>query len=222
MTGWVDLRFWKNGLWDEVKKCLAHEEAQGHIIFPPKKQIFRSLTLTPLLKTRVVILGQDPYHTPGAADGLAFSVPEGYRIPPSLANIFKELQSDLNFSENLRGPLDGWARQGILLINSVWTCRAHQAHSHSSIGWQNLTKEILETLSDANFDTIFVLWGNHAQTYANYLPKNSWIIKSPHPSPLSAHNGFFGSRPFSKINQYLTMGGEPPIDWLQVNNFTTD
>lgn len=220
MPGWVDLKFWRTSVWKDIQAHLRAEEEAKIQVFPPPKQIFRSLSLTPLTKVKVVILGQDPYHTPGAADGLAFSVPVGYRTPPSLVNIFKELQSDLKSSEKLTGPLDGWAKQGVLLINSVWTVRAHFAQSHAHLGWQNLTREIIQTIAtEVNNQCVFCFWGSHAQTFEQYTHGEGWINKLPHPSPFSAHTGFLGGRPFSFINDCLIQSGEIPIDWSQVNSF---
>lgn len=219
MTGWSDLKFWESNVWKEIQQKLGDEKAAGHRAFPYKKQIFRSLALTPLHLVKVVILGQDPYHTPGMADGLAFSCPHTARTPPSLVNIFKELQSDLKCSEKLTGPLDGWAKQGVLLINSVWTVRQGEPNSHAEFGWQNLTKEIISTVAMINSYCVFVFWGKHAQEYEKYTEGEGWIIKSPHPSPYAASQGFLGSRPFSRINEYLVTSGDIPIDWSQVNSF---
>lgn len=222
MPGWSDLNFWKSDVWKEIQQSLDGERAAGHRVFPYRMQRFRALSLTPLHLTKVVILGQDPYHTPGAADGLAFSAPGDYRTPPSLVNIFKELQSDLKTDEKFHGPLDGWAKQGVLMINSVWTCRMGEPNSHALWGWQNLTKEILETVALVNNYAVFVFWGKHAQEFEKYTGGEGWVIKSPHPSPYAASQGFFGSRPFSKINEYLVTSGETPIDWKQVNDYADD
>ncbi len=219
MTGWIDLKFWGSDVWAEIQRNLVAERTAGHRFFPYRKQIFRSLAMTPLHLVKVVILGQDPYHTPGMADGLAFSVPRYARTPPSLVNIFKELQSDLKCSENFKGPLDGWAEQGVLLINSVWSVRQGEPNSHALWGWQNLTKEIIRKVAEINVYTVFVFWGKHAQEYEQYTNGEGWIIKSPHPSPYAASQGFFGSRPFTRINEYLVTSGEIPIDWSQVNKY---
>lgn len=219
MTGWSNLNFWKNGIWQDVQDAINGEVVSRKAIFPAAKDLFRPLMMTPLQQVKVVILGQDPYHTPGAADGLAFSCPKDYRTPPSLVNIFKELQSDLKCSEDFKGPLDGWAKQGVLLINSVWTVKAHTPNSHALFGWQNLTREIISLVAEINNYCVFVFWGKHAQVFETYTKGNGWIIKSPHPSPYAASQGFFGSRPFSKINEYLITSGETPIDWSQVNDY---
>ena len=188
-------------------------------VYPPRPALFRALRLTPPTAVRAVILGQDPYHTPGMADGLAFSVPEGTRPPPSLRNICRELQDDLGLKA---GPacssLAGWASQGVLLLNTVLTVRAHQANSHRGIGWEEFTDAAIRVLAEQDRPMVFILWGRPAQTKKSMLhnPKHL-ILEAPHPSPLSAYRGFFGSRPFSQTNEFLEKNGLAPIDW-QIEN----
>lgn len=183
-------------------------------VFPPASDVFNALAHTPYSQVRVLLLGQDPYHDNGQAHGLCFSVAPGTRPPPSLSNIFKELKNDLGISAPQTGCLTPWARQGILLLNAVLTVRAHQANSHKNKGWETFTDEIIERVNEKIEPVVFVLWGAYAQKKENLIDtRRHAIIKSAHPSPLSAHNGFFGSRPFSKINETLRMFGHREIDW---------
>ncbi len=190
------------------------KEYGSHRIFPPKDEIFTAMHLTPLSKVKVVILGQDPYHEPGQAQGMCFSVPEGVKIPPSLVNIYQELHDDLGCDIPQHGNLRAWAEQGVLLLNTVLTVRAHEAFSHRGIGWEQFTDAIIDILNKEDRPMVFLLWGSPAQKKAQMLnnPKHL-ILKAPHPSPLSAYRGFFGCRHFSKCNEYLTGHGEEPIDW---------
>ena len=196
-----------------LKKFLAVERAQ-HQVFPPEDRVFTALTLTPFADVRVVILGQDPYHDVGQAHGLAFSVLPGVSLPGSLRNIFKELKDDVGCPMPTHGCLIPWAEQGVLLLNAVLTVRAHQANSHRGKGWEVFTDAIIQKLSDRAEPMIFVLWGKPAQAKKKLIDTTKHVLlEAPHPSPLSAHAGFFGSKPFSKINQTLQSWDKPPIDW---------
>ncbi len=187
-------------------------------VYPPSTDIFNAFAFTPLEHVKVVILGQDPYHEPGQANGLCFSVHKGVRIPPSLVNIYKEMSSDLGCPAPENGDLTGWARQGVLLLNTVLTVRAHAANSHRGIGWEEFTDAAIRVLADQDRPLVFILWGTPARRKKALIhnPKHL-IIESPHPSPLSASGGFFGSRPFSKTNDYLVRCGLTPIDWAAAN-----
>jgi uracil-DNA glycosylase len=197
----------------ELESLLASER-QVHSIFPSDDAVFHALELTPFDQARVVILGQDPYHDVGRANGLAFSVQPGVKLPASLRNIFKELQDDLGFPISRNGCLECWANQGVLLLNTVLTVRAHVANSHRGKGWEAFTDAIIARLGNRTEPTIFVLWGKPAQTKKKLIDtERHAVIESAHPSPLSAHGGFFGSKPFSKINQALRAWGQPEIDW---------
>ncbi|XP_021719861.1 uracil-DNA glycosylase, mitochondrial-like [Chenopodium quinoa] len=183
-------------------------------IYPPPNLIFNALNSTPLDKVKAVILGQDPYHGPGQAMGLSFSVPEGIKIPSSLGNIFKELKQDLGCSIPSHGNLEKWTVQGILLLNTVLTVRNHQANSHAKKGWEQLTDAVIRTISEKRRGVVFILWGNCAQEKVRLIDESKHhILKSAHPSGLSAHRGFFGCRHFSRTNQILEKNGELPIDW---------
>ncbi|GGG13935.1 uracil-DNA glycosylase [Paenibacillus aceti] len=189
-------------------------EYRTKTIYPDKYDIFNALHYTPLADTRVVILGQDPYHGPGQAHGLSFSVKEGVNPPPSLQNMFKELQSDLGCYIPNNGHLLKWTQQGVLLLNTVLTVRAHEANSHKNKGWENFTDKVIETINRKEEPVVFLLWGSHAQKKAELITNpRHFLIRSPHPSPLSAHRGFFGSRPFSRTNEFLRKIGQPEIDW---------
>ena len=183
-------------------------------VYPPADDIFNAFHLTPLPDVKVVILGQDPYHEPGQAHGLSFSVMPGVEIPPSLVNIYQELHDDLGCKIPNNGCLTKWARQGVLLLNTVLTVRAHRAFSHKDIGWQEFTDAAIRVLAGQDRPLVFILWGRPAQQKASMITNpRHLILKSPHPSPLSAYRGFFGSRPFSKTNAYLEANGLTPIDW---------
>ena len=198
---------------------LRAEEANGKTIFPPRGQRLAALELTPLDTVRVVILGQDPYHGPGQAHGLAFSVPGGVALPPSLRNVYKELASDLGVPEPRSGDLGHWARQGVLLLNNALTVECGQAASHHGRGWEAITDAAVAAVAARPEPSVFILWGSHAQGKAARIPElgpssRHCVIRSPHPSPLSAHRGFFGSRPFSRANSFLTEHGRGTIDWV--------
>ena len=188
------------------------------MVYPPSDEIFSAFEFTPLSKVKAVILGQDPYHEPGQANGLCFSVKPGVEIPPSLVNIYQELHDDLGCYIPDNGNLEKWARQGVMLLNTVLTVRAHQANSHKDIGWTEFTDAAIRILNEQDRPIVFMLWGRSAQNKEAMLtnPKHM-IIKSAHPSPLSAYRGFFGSRPFSRANEFLERNGETPIDW-QIEN----
>ena len=194
------------------------QEYKTRTIYPAAEDIFNAFAFTPLEKVKVVILGQDPYHEPGQAHGLCFSVKPEVAIPPSLVNIYKELHDDLGCTIPDNGYLKKWADQGVLMLNTVLTVRAHQANSHHGIGWEEFTDAAIRVLDQIDRPMVFILWGRPAQMKEAMLhnPKHL-ILKSPHPSPLSAYRGFFGSRPFSKTNQYLAAHGLTPIDW-QIEN----
>lgn len=213
---------WKQELTDEfsqpyfkeIVQSLKTEKAAGKTIYPPGPLIFNAFDSTPFNKVKVVLLGQDPYHGPGQAHGLSFSVPRGVPPPPSLVNIFKELHEDLGLPIPRHGNLQHWADQGVLLLNASLTVEAHAAMSHSKIGWHHFTDAVIRHVSDDKEHVVFILWGRFAQGKESLIDKNKhFIIKSAHPSPLSAHNGFFGSRPFSKANEWLEKHGIGPIDW---------
>lgn len=194
-------------------------EYNTRVVYPPSDELFSAFHFTPLSKVKVVILGQDPYHEPGEAHGLCFSVKPGVKIPPSLVNIYKELHDDLGCKIPNNGYLEKWARQGVLLLNTVLTVRAHQAFSHKEKGWETFTDAVIEQLNLIDRPIVFILWGSPAQKKCSMLnnPKHL-ILKSVHPSPLSAYRGFFGSKPFSKTNDFLVKNGLDPIDW-QIEDF---
>ncbi|MGN0132781.1 MAG: uracil-DNA glycosylase [Lachnospiraceae bacterium] len=194
------------------------EEYKTHVVFPPSDDIFNAFALTPLHEVKVVIIGQDPYHNVGQAHGLCFSVRPDVDIPPSLVNIYKELQDDLGCYIPNNGYLVKWAGQGVLLLNTVLTVRAHQANSHRGIGWEQFTDAAIRILNEEDRPIVFILWGAPAQAKKKMLnnPKHL-ILEAPHPSPLSAYRGFFGSKPFSKTNEFLEKNGLTPIDW-QIEN----
>lgn len=197
-----------------LKSFLLAEKAAGKAIFPKGSEWFRALDLTPLDQVRVVILGQDPYHGPGQAHGLAFSVRPGVRVPPSLVNIYKELQSDLGIAPARHGFLEHWARQGVLLLNTSLTVEQGLAASHKGRGWEDFTDAVIRLVAKREQPCAFLLWGSHAQKKAGFVDASRHLVlKAPHPSPLSAHNGFFGCRHFSCTNQWLQAQGLPPIDW---------
>lgn len=196
------------------------EEKRQFTVYPPGAEIFNAFNTTPFDQVKVVILGQDPYHGPGQAHGLCFSVKEGMRLPPSLVNIFKELSQDLNIAPASHGNLTAWAQQGVLLLNSVLTVRAHQAQSHQNRGWETFTDRVIEILNERKENLVFFLWGGPAQNKAAMIdPGRHLVLKSPHPSPLSAYRGFFGSRHFSKANAYLASHNLAPIDWRLESDF---
>jgi uracil-DNA glycosylase len=198
----------------ELKRFLVEERAKGKSIFPRGGEWFRALDLTPLDQVRVVILGQDPYHGLGQAHGLCFSVQPGVQIPPSLVNIYKEIESDLGIRPARHGFLEHWAKQGVLLLNSVLTVEMGRAASHREKGWERFTDQIIQAINARDEPVVFILWGSHAQRKAAFVDSSKHLVlKAPHPSPLSAHGGFFGCRHFSKANAFLESRGLPPIDW---------
>lgn len=194
------------------------DEYKKHLVFPPADDVFNAYSLTPLKDVKVVIIGQDPYHNVGQAHGLCFSVRPDVEIPPSLVNIYKELQDDLGCYIPNNGYLVKWAKQGVLLLNTVLTVRAHQANSHRGLGWEEFTDATIRVLNEQDRPIVFILWGTPAQKKKAMLnnPKHL-ILEAPHPSPLSAYRGFFGSKPFSKTNEFLIQNQLEPIDW-QIEN----
>ena len=196
---------------------LVAEEQAGKQIYPPRGCRLKALELTPLDEVKVVILGQDPYHGPGQAMGLCFSVPEGVKIPPSLVNIYKELEADLGVARADHGDLSKWARQGVLLLNNTLTVEAAKAGSHAKRGWDAITDACVAAVAARDQPSVFILWGSHAQAKAKRIAGlregQHCVIESPHPSPLSAHRGFFGSKPFSRTNAFLSDHGREAIDW---------
>lgn len=196
-----------------LKAFLSQEKAAGKVIYPKGQLIFNALNTTPLNQVKVVILGQDPYHGPGQAHGLSFSVPDGVKPPPSLRNMFKELQQDLAVN-NQTGNLTPWAQQGVLLLNSVLTVEQAQAGSHQNKGWEAFTDQVIHTVSQQCNKVVFMLWGAYAQRKGAQIDANKHLILSaPHPSPLSAHRGFFGCGHFSKANEYLLQHKKTPVEW---------
>lgn len=213
---------WRDQLKDEfdqdymksLRQFLATEAKRGKIIYPHGDEIFAALNFTPFDQVKAVILGQDPYHGPGQAHGLCFSVKEGITPPPSLVNIYKELATDLGLSPSPHGCLSQWAKQGVLLLNSVLTVERGRAASHQGRGWERFTDRIIECLSSQREGLVFVLWGSYAQKKGQSIDRTRHLVlSSPHPSPLSAYRGFFGSKPFSQTNNYLASRGKALIDW---------
>lgn len=212
---------WDNVLENEFKKDYFYNllkfvqgEYARKTVYPPKKEVFKAFRYTPYKNLKVVILGQDPYHGEGEAEGLSFSVKDGIRKPPSLVNIFKELQSDLGYDIPKSGSLVPWAKQGVLLLNTVLTVIKDQAASHKDIGWEQFTDEVIKIINQKEEPVVFILWGGFARSKKKLItnPKHL-IIESAHPSPLSAYHGFFGSKPFSKTNEFLIKNNLEPIDW---------
>ncbi len=212
---------WKNVLKEEFEKSyfteivnfLKAEKALGRVIYPPGKCIFHAFEATPFEKVKLVLLGQDPYHGPGQAHGLAFSVPPGIKTPPSLVNIFKELQSDIGLPVPSHGNLESWAREGVFLLNAALTVRAAEPNSHSKIGWHEFTNRVIEKISSVKKNIVFLLWGKFAQEKQQLVDETKHLVlKAAHPSPFSADR-FFGCRHFSKANQYLVQNRIDPINW---------
>ena len=212
----------------ELRAYLATRKQKRAVVFPHSSLWFNAFSLTPFDAVKVVILGQDPYHGPGQAHGLSFSVPEGVKIPPSLLNIYKEIDADLGNAEKpdksnslvakRAGCLSEWARQGVFLLNSVLTVEQGQAAAHQGRGWETFTDSIIAKLSDEREQLVFLLWGSYAQKKGQVIDgKKHLVLKSPHPSPLSAHRGFLGCRHFSQTNDYLLKTGQTPIDWFRVS-----
>lgn len=198
----------------ELKKFLLQEKADGQIIYPAGSQIFNALNLTPIEKVKVVILGQDPYHGAGQAHGLCFSVPDGVKQPPSLQNIFKEINASIGTPIPQSGNLERWAKQGVLLLNALLTVRANQPASHHQKGWEQFTDKVIATISQQKTGIIFLLWGRYAQDKAPLIDASKhFILKAAHPSPFSAYNGFFGCNHFAKTNELLHQQGKEKIVW---------
>ncbi|MCX4025514.1 uracil-DNA glycosylase [Endozoicomonas sp. SM1973] len=213
---------WKKRLVEEFEKdymkslraFLQAEKQAGKVIYPQGSEYFKAFELTPFDQVKVVILGQDPYHGPDQAHGLCFSVRQAIKTPPSLVNMYKELEQDLGISPANHGNLEHWGKQGVLLLNSVLTVEQGKAASHQGRGWEQFTDEVIARLNAERQGIVFILWGSYAQRKGSFIDtQKHMVIKSVHPSPLSAHRGFFGSRPFSKTNAYLQQQGLPPIDW---------
>lgn len=214
---------WQEALLEELEKpylatltAFVEKERKTHVVYPPRDLVFNAFWKTPYDKVKVVIIGQDPYHGAGQAHGLSFSVPRDVPTPPSLKNIYKELESDLGIAIPNHGCLLSWAEQGVFLLNATLTVRAGEAASHQGRGWELFTHEVVAALARREEPLVFILWGKSAEEKcrgAGLDPTRHLILKSPHPSPFSAHNGFFGSRPFSKANQFLQEKGLAPIDW---------
>ncbi|HBS41190.1 MAG TPA: uracil-DNA glycosylase [Oceanospirillales bacterium] len=198
----------------ELKAFLKQEKSAGKPVYPPGPLIFNAFNHTPFDQVRVVIIGQDPYHGPGQAMGLSFSVPQGVRLPPSLQNIYKEIQSDLGISMSGTGDLTPWADQGVLLLNATLTVEESRAGSHQNRGWEQFTDAAIAALNEQRSGLVFVLWGSYAQKKGAAIDsRRHLVLRSVHPSPLSAHRGFFGNRQFSTINQYLQQQGQAPVNW---------
>ena len=214
---------WQALLKDELQKpywCSLEQRLgaayESGAVYPPAQQLFAAFERTPPTCVRAVILGQDPYHEPGQANGLAFSVSRGVKLPPSLQNIYKELEADLGVPAAKSGDLTSWAQQGVFLLNTVLSVRAHAANPHKDFGWQSFTDAVIAALAELPQPVAFVLWGAQAQKKAALVEKSPYprlVLQSPHPSPLSAYRGFFGSRPFSQINAFLVSYGFSPVDW---------
>lgn len=204
----------------ELRTFLRDEKRKGKDIYPKGDDIFNALNTTPFPNVKAVILGQDPYHGPGQAHGLCFSVQQGVEPPPSLVNIFKEITSDLGLEErhSAHGCLTGWAEQGVLLLNAVLTVERQKAGSHQGKGWETFTDRVIEVISDKRESCVFLLWGSYAQKKGSFIDRNRHLVlTAPHPSPLSAHRGFFGCRHFSQCNDYLRAKGKTPIDWARLD-----
>ena len=218
----LDMNTWKSVLAEEKEKeyfqqilaFVKKERVEGKAIYPPQKDIFNALKYTPFEKVKVVILGQDPYHGLNQAHGLCFSVPINTPTPPSLKNIYKELHKDIGFTIPNHGCLENWAKQGVLLLNTSLTVEQGKAGSHAHIGWQRFTDRVIESLNEHPQSVVFLLWGSHAQSKTERIDAMKHrILKAPHPSPLSAHRGFFDCHHFSKANEHLKKQGREPIDW---------
>ncbi|WP_312265851.1 uracil-DNA glycosylase [Neisseria sp.] len=217
------MQTWSQAIGDEKQQAyfqqilarVKAERQEGQTIYPPAADVFNAFKATEFGAVKVVILGQDPYHGAGQAHGLAFSVRPGIQIPPSLQNIYKELAADIEgFVIPQHGCLQPWAEQGVLLLNTVLTVRAGQAHSHATFGWERFTDCVIRQLAQEREGLVFILWGSHAQKKGAFIDRNRHLVLSaPHPSPLSAHRGFFGSKPFSQTNAYLKAQGQSAIDW---------
>ncbi len=199
--------------WSELQS-FVEEERSTHPVYPPRDEVFAALHLTAYRDVKVVVLGQDPYHGPKQANGLCFSVKPPVKPPPSLANIFKELETDVGVSRPNHGSLEAWARRGVLLLNTTLTVRAHEAASHQRKGWETFTDEVISSVNQKTERVVFVLWGASARKKKSLIDTTTHaVVESAHPSPLSAHRGFFGSKPFSQVNAQLAAAGREPIDW---------
>ena len=212
---------WRERLQGEFDKpyfeqltAFVRQEYMQRVVYPPAKLIFNAFNLCPFHRVKVVLIGQDPYHGPGQAQGLCFSVNEGVKFPPSLVNIFKELESDLGVPAPRSGSLVHWARQGVFLLNATLTVREHEAGSHQNRGWEEFTDAVIRCLATEREHLVFILWGSYAQRKGAFIDRSRHlVITSPHPSPLSAYHGFFGTKPFSRTNDYLVANGQEPIQW---------
>lgn len=204
---------WEKPYIQELAGFVAHERSAPVPVYPPKPYVFNAFNHTPFDQVKVVIMGQDPYHGQGQAHGLSFSVQKGVTQPPSLKNIFKEIEDDLGIKPPSHGNLEGWAKQGVLMLNATLTVRSGQPRSHYGKGWEQFTDSVITKLSARLDPVIFVLWGKSAQEKCAHLAPHHYVLTSPHPSPYSANSGFFGCRHFSKINELLTKQGKPPINW---------
>ena len=212
---------WKERLQGEFEKPyfkeltdFVREEYRQRVVYPPGKLIFNAFNLCPFDRVKVVLIGQDPYHGPGQAQGLCFSVNDGIKFPPSLVNIFKELESDLGIATPQSGSLVHWAEQGVFLLNATLTVREHEAGSHQNRGWETFTDAVIRCLATEKEHLVFILWGGYAQRKGAFIDRSRHlVIASPHPSPLSAYHGFFGTKPFSRTNEYLIANGVEPIKW---------
>ncbi len=212
---------WRVRLQEEFEKPyfkeltdFVREEYQQRVVYPPGKLIFNAFNLCPFDRVKVVLIGQDPYHGPGQAQGLCFSVNDGIKFPPSLVNIFKELESDLGIATPTSGSLVRWAKQGVFLLNATLTVREHEAGSHQNRGWETFTDAVIRCLATEKEHLVFILWGGYAQRKGAFIDRSRHlVIASPHPSPLSAYHGFFGTKPFSRTNDYLKAQGLEPIQW---------
>ena len=194
-------------------QAFLDDEYATRTIYPSMENIFNALNFTSYDDVKVVIIGQDPYHEPGQAQGLSFSVPDDFIIPPSLVNIFKEIHDDLGIEPINSGNLSRWAKQGVLLLNTTLTVRAHQANSHRGHGWEEFTSAVIHLLAKREKPIVFLLWGSNAQAFAPQIPSHHLVLKAPHPSPLSSYRGFFGCKHFSKCNDFLVKHDEQPINW---------
>lgn len=214
-NGWDELLapLFNDERYKKIREFLKYEYSH-HIVYPDMYDLFNCFRYTPLNEIKAVILGQDPYHEPNQAHGLCFSVKEGVKLPPSLVNIYKEIQDDLGIKEPDRGDLSKWAKEGILLLNTSLTVREHLANSHSKCGWAWFTDSVIKLVSENTESVVFILWGGNARSKTPLIDQSKHLIlQSAHPSPLSAFNGFFGSKPFSKTNAYLKAHNKQPIDW---------
>ena len=218
---------WDDILFEEKGKEYFHQieefikrEYEEYTVYPPRSLIFSALKYVPFSDVKVVIVGQDPYINPGQANGLAFAVSDGVPLPPSLRNIYKEIENDLGVNmAGKSGELTGWAKQGVLLLNATLTVRASESNAHSRCGWQRFTDSVIAKLGQREKPLVFILWGRNARSKVSLISSSHWIIESAHPSPLSAHNGFFGSKPFSRANKFLLSRGQTPINWEEVVSF---